>query len=84
MYCLMRLTPWLSMIYRMKSSSLVMYEKTSHSLKTPWWITVSLLKVKQVLDLEIWKVGKEQASQGEALLKLIWDRTDPLNLILPK
>ena len=45
---------------------------------------VSLLKVKQGLDLEIWKVGREQASQGEALLNLILDRTDPLNLILPE
>ena len=72
------------MISRMKSSNLILQEKASHSLKTPWWIVVSLLKVKQVLDLEIWKVGREQASQGEALLKLIWDRTDLLNLILPE
>jgi len=45
---------------------------------------VRLVKVNQVLDLIVWKVSREHTSQGEVTPDLIWYKTSPLNLILPK
>ena len=45
---------------------------------------VSLLKVKQGLDLKIWKVDRKPTNQEEALLNLNWDKIDSLILSLPE
>jgi len=45
---------------------------------------VSLLKVKQGLDLKIWKVDRKPTNQEEALLNLNWDKIDSFILTLPE